>query len=281
MAVYLLYGYRFWVGILLGGLAAGLVSGESIPIAVVLAFAGTFGTLVAPYLMRKFGGFQDQLMQLRDVAALLFFGVLLGCSVPSLIGVASLSLAGFIPIDAIPMAFFNGLIGLGIGVLIVTSLLITLSDTAFKPLTRKSGVEALGILLLMEAAGTIIFSPLVEPNERNALVYLLIPFVIWAALRFQTRGAAVAATTVLGITLIVGVGGYGLFAESERALLLIALFNAVVVSTGLVIGASVAERMQAEDDLRAMNANLQSLIAERTGELVENEHRYRTLLGNL
>ena len=242
IAAYLLWGYRFWVGVFLGGMAAALESGASLPVALGAAVASAFGNLIGAYLMREWAGFEDSMERLRDVFALLLLGVLAARLVASGIGIANLWFAGLLHGDQWFAVYLNRVIGGAIGVLVVAPLMLAFSKPRTQAWTRASVLEALGILLLLSVVGVVVFSLLVQPQERDALAYLLIPFVIWAAIRFEVRGAAVASVMVLGITLTATANGTGIFTDSARAPLLLALFNTVVAATALIVAASNAER---------------------------------------
>ncbi len=255
IAAYLIWGYRYWVGVFLGALAAAFESGASLPLALGAAVSSAFGNLVGAYLMREWAGFQNSLQRLRDVFALLLFGVIVARLVASGIGVANLWFAGRLGGNQLVAVYLDRVIGGAVGVLILAPLLLAFSKPRTQPLTWASGLEALGIALLLSITGLCVFSPFVPPQERGALAYLLIPFVIWAAIRFEARGAAVASLMVLGITLTGSAGGYGAFADSQRAVLLLALFNSVAAATGLIVAASNAERRSE----RALRSGLETL----------------------
>jgi len=241
IATYLIWGYRFWVGVFLGAMAAALESGASLPVSLGSAVASAFGNLVGAYLMREWAGFQNSLERLRDVFALLLLGVLASRLVASGIGIANLWFAGLLHGDQMLSVYLNRVVGGAIGVLVVTPLMLAFSRPPRQPWTWASALEAFGILLLLSIVGVFIFSLLVEPEERDALACLFIPFVIWAAIRFEMRGAAVVSVMVLVITVTAMANGYGIFAESARAPLLLALFNTVVAATGLIVAASTVE----------------------------------------
>lgn len=94
---------------------------------------------------------------------------------------------------------------------------------------------------------------------RYPLEYLPFPLIVWASLRFGQRGAAIAHV----LTAIFAV--WGLMRDSgpfiDRAtdipqIFSLQAFIGVMVITGLVLAATVAERQQAEASLRSSEASL-------------------------
>jgi signal transduction histidine kinase len=77
--------------------------------------------------------------------------------------------------------------------------------------------------------------------------YLVFPALIWAALRFRVPGAAVANFIISGVAVWATVNGRGPFVGPtlDESLFLSQTFMAVVALTGLILGATAAERSRA------------------------------------
>lgn len=78
----------------------------------------------------------------------------------------------------------------------------------------------------------------------HALIYMVFPFIIWAALRFGQHGATAITFIVSGIAIWGTVQGLGPFSlESKNdSLVLLQTFMAVVSLTGLILAAATLER---------------------------------------
>jgi signal transduction histidine kinase len=107
---------------------------------------------------------------------------------------------------------------------------------------RRARREIAALVLAVAAASLISVS-----RPGSTAHYVVFPPVIWAALRFGPRGATAATLAVTIVTVWSTVVGSGPFAVSSLADNLVALhaFMASVVITGLVLGATAAERTRA------------------------------------
>jgi signal transduction histidine kinase len=110
--------------------------------------------------------------------------------------------------------------------------------------------------------------------------YVLFPLSLWAALRFEARGAAWASFTVAVVALVATVARIGPFHLASRgdSLLTLQLYLAIFVATSLVLAAAAAERVDAvharEDFISIASHELRtpltplSLQVERLGRRV-------------
>src|SRR5262245_34144626 len=111
-------------------------------------------------------------------------------------------------------------------------------------------VEASLLLAGLAAACSIAFSayPIAKTSFAPTLLYLPLPFVVWAAVRFQTIGASAAifaitvgsvASTLQGSTVFSG-------SDVEENVLALQLFLLIVSGSTLLLGASTHELRAAE-----------------------------------
>ncbi len=127
---------------------------------------------------------------------------------------------------------------------------------------RAEGPVALGCLALICHA---IFS-LQHDAAAQALQmpYLVLPFVIWPALRLRVRGAALASAVVAVIATWHTIHGHGPFVGIGRSVTLQATllqaFLVVVACTSLALGASARERASSESLLRKSEEGLRELF---------------------
>jgi signal transduction histidine kinase len=119
----------------------------------------------------------------------------------------------------------------------------------------EGGLLALGIVL----AGVLVFSGQnVSPNNIPALVYVPLPLLLWASLRFGLGGLS---TSLLGIALIStwsGMHGRGPFnapSMMENVLSLKVLLCVVAVPL-MLLAAVISDRQRAEEMLRGVSGKL-------------------------
>jgi signal transduction histidine kinase len=86
----------------------------------------------------------------------------------------------------------------------------------------------------------------------QALIYVIFPFAIWAALRLGPIGAASTVLVVSGIAIWSTIHGLGPFADMpvNDSLILLQTFTGVVALMSLTLAASASERRRAEETLR-------------------------------
>ena len=105
----------------------------------------------------------------------------------------------------------------------------------------------------------------------QALLYVIFPFTIWAALRFGQRGATTAILLVSGIAILGTAGGMGPFASKSKndSLVLLQTYLGVVSLTMLILAAATIERRKAADALH-----------QRVNDLATLNESSRTFLDN-
>ena len=135
----------------------------------------------------------------------------------------------------------NALASLTLGAMV----LAWLSNNWTELRSRSRPLEASMLLAGLGVACTIAFRahPFAKPCYIPSLLYLPLPFVVWAAVRFQSIGASVAifvmtfgsiASTLHGSTVFAG-------ADVEANVLALQLFLVVVSVSTLLLGASTDE----------------------------------------
>jgi signal transduction histidine kinase len=95
----------------------------------------------------------------------------------------------------------------------------------------------------------------------QALIYVIFPFVIWAALRFGQRGATLVIAMVSGIAIGGTAQGMGPFSMQSKndSLVLLQTFMAVGALIALILAAATIERRKAAEALRQRADDLATL----------------------
>jgi len=260
LAVLLLLGSRFWPAITLGAFLANVWTGAPVPVALAIAAGNTSEAVFAAWTLRRIPGFRTELDRLRDVVGLVVFGGILGPVLSATVGVSSLSVAGLVPPDVWVTTWRAWFLGDSIAILILTPLILTWTATA--PAGRpRTLIEKTALTLLICAASYFLFGV-----TQNGTTAVLAPVLIWAALRFEVRGAAFATMLVAAIAIWATAHGRGPFASPVVAegLLRLQSFMLLTSATFLVLGATTLERRRADAARRE---------AEATSEASETRYR--------
>lgn len=236
----LLLGSRLWPGVLIGAFVANVWTGAPVAVAVGIAAGNTLEALVGVWAMRR-AGLRTDVARVRDVLVLVGIGAACAPVVSASVGVTSLALGGVITADHILETWRAWWLGDAMGAIVVTPVLLTLA----RP-DRSRALESTVLALAVTGVGMFVFG---GGGALSGLqqAYLVFPALVWAALRFGTRGAARATFLTLAIAIIGTTLGSGPFASEElfEGLLALQAFMAAVAITILLLGAASAERDEA------------------------------------
>jgi signal transduction histidine kinase len=271
LAALLLFGAKLWPGISLGVLFGSLLTGAPLNLALGLAVGNTIEALLAVFILKRVFNLRNELDRIQDVIALVV--VSLFCTtIAATVGSMTLMLLGFSQWQNFWSIWFTWWIGDLLGALVITPLLLTwLSPNSIHP-QKRLYVEG-GILLVILALTTwYVFSSMPPIGVfHQAMIYVIFPFVIWAALRFGQRGATFAITMVSGIAIwgtSQGMGPFSLESKND-SLVLLQTFTAVVSLTALILAAATIERRKAADALRQKAEEL-AILNESSKTFLDN-----------
>ena len=239
LAALLLLGLRLWPGIALGTFLLNWTAGVSAVGAAGIATGNTLEAVAAAWLLTRVVDFRPSLERVRDVIALVVVGALASTTLSATLGVGSLWASGAVAPDALRRLWFVWWSGDALGDVLVAPLLLTWARVAPAAGRRLEAAGMLAALLLLTAL--LLRNPL-------SYVYAVFPLVVWAALRFGSRGTATATAVVAALTIWYTLRGLGPFVTSTPTenLALLQTFLGLTAVTGLVLAAVVTERGAAE-----------------------------------
>ena len=268
VAALVIFGWKVWPGIVAGSFLTGLSQGVLYDVGTTAAQTAGPLALVAMLSSRPF---QTSLTNVSDTIRLVILGP--ACLIPgALLATAVRAAEG--KVDGGWLHF--GLIwwvGDAMGVILVVPLLLGVAHGGF---TRRRG-EAVAIVLATAVATRLLFSGTLP------LVFLVFPFTLWAALRFDQLVVSVVNAVVAGIAIWTTVEGHGPFGDlrTTTSLFVLEAFNAGVAVTSLVLAAAVAtmNRLTEENERlhAAVRSQLQEVLASRT-RIVQAAYRERRRL---
>lgn len=293
LAAVLLGGNRLWSGIWLGAFLANIFNllSDKHPWFVALAVAcgiasgGTLEPVTGAWLNQRWCGKTNLFDQGHDIIKFLAAEAL-SCITSPTLGVLSLCLGGYVPWSAFGYSWFTWWLGDLTGVLVLTPLFVTWFYPSLNFISKIFAFSWLrsarnrancrqaknpkwvefGLWLLLVGIIANIAFGFSYPIE-----YLMIPLLVWAALRFGKRGATFAIFLVAAIAIVGSVYGVSSFIRSTlyESLLLLQAFVGSVTVTTLILSAVINERESAKAELEKANHELEYRVAERTAELKE------------
>ena len=255
------FGARLWPGVLLG-ICLVEAGGPVAPAAVLaLAVAGTSGTLVATWGLRRGGRIPQGLGRRQDVGRFVAWAMGGAAASAMLLLGAHLLLGELLPGWDLRQTA-SSWVGILVGTLVVAPPVLLLP--------RHPGVPAPDQLLeyfllsgITLALGTLIFTA----AEQHPVVFLALMPLLWAAVRFPGLGAAVQVLLLAAIATAGTLGGRGPFSPQATGdeLLLLAIFLASSAMLHLVLAALIAERRASE--VRALAGERRIRLAIEAGHL--------------
>ncbi|MDO9010261.1 MAG: EAL domain-containing protein [Gallionella sp.] len=272
VATLLRWGYAYWPGIFLGAAASNFSIDASPLLDISIALGNTLGSMLTVWLLRRLK-FHGALHRARDILFLglaAAVGVLLSASG----GISSLVLFGVLSIQNVGTAWLSWWAGAFVGVLLTAPLLLNISRAELS-LLWKQRMEFLIWCMTTLAGGGVIF---VLNNDANGnsmpLVFMLLPLVVWLAMRFGTLGSSLGLLLPVFIAIMATRYGMGPFhiQDTQQGLLLMWLYLVTMLTIGLMVLALQAERNRAEKELKvalqheAGALNELRIMLERSGE---------------
>ncbi|MGW6905985.1 MASE1 domain-containing protein [Streptomyces sp. NPDC054940] len=238
LVVLLLWGLRMWPAVALGAFLVNVALGPSILPVLAITVGNTLAPVFACLLLRRVG-FRLALDRLQDALALVFLGALVGMVVSATVGTGVLAAADALGADDFWPTWSVWWTGDAMGVLVFAPLLLAAREARWpRGVSALRWAEAVALLV-----GTTAVSVLATHSRLN-LLFLVVPFLVWAAFRFQLVGAAPCVLIASVITIHAGARGTGPFAGHDllAQMVILQAFNGTVTLTALLLSAVIAER---------------------------------------
>lgn len=295
LAAVLLLGRRVTAGILLGAVAVNalvfLTHGIDTPTALgtsaLIGTGNTGETITGYFLLRKLlmpgVPVHQYFSRVPHVLRFLLTAVLMSL-VSCMTGALAIDAAGLLPAGQLLAVWFTWWSGDATGVLLFTPLLLSWATGNLQyPGPGKKVLEGMLLFSGLTLVTGMVFNGWLDPFFLFARSFWVVPFLIWAAVRFQKR-LVVTAVMLAGLLALFGtLRGLGPFATTalNDALLATQAFVAVNGVMALLLHAALHEREQAIDSLQKAHRNLERLVAERTATLDRQKVQIEHLILNI
>jgi signal transduction histidine kinase len=276
-ALIILLGRSSWPGITIGAVIANLLAywnNESLSqqsIIIISAFVSigqTLEALVGNFLVQRWIKEPYPFGRTRNTFQFLFVTLVMGV-IGSLFVTFSLYLTQVITIDQLVQNGLNGWASRVVGILLFTPFILAIAYKRFSGWQTEKLIEGIVFIACMAGIYFLVqFGPF-NGTLIRALPYLLIPFLLWLAFRFDLL-AAITVTLAASLTSIyftIQNQGPFILTSSTDTMLLLQIFIGVVSISTIVLSATVTERSSTQEELKEFNTNLEAMVLQRTKAL--------------
>jgi PAS domain S-box-containing protein len=298
LAALLLIPQRYWWILFLAALPAHLAAqlGSGIPLTMVLGWfvSNCSEALIGAFCVRRFVSGPLRFDSFRHVSIFLLFGVLLAALLSSFIDAAMVTLVGWADQTYWrlwqPRFFSNFLASLTVVPVVLTW--VAGSKEWVRRAQRWQHVE-LGLLLAALLAVCLLVFNRQEmgPGTAPALLYLPLPFLLWAAVRHGPLGTSTSLAVVVFLAIWGTAHGQGPFVISspEDNARSLQLFLIAIGVPMLLLAAVIEERRQTEEALQASEQRSDNIfrsspdpiaiIRRLDGALIDVNDRWEAMFG--
>ncbi|HEU4768610.1 MAG TPA: MASE1 domain-containing protein, partial [Pyrinomonadaceae bacterium] len=270
IAALLIFGRRLWPGVFLGALAANVLTEIPIGSAVGIATGNTLEALAACFLLQQVARWGNSFASVADVMRFVGCATVLAPVVSATIGGVSLCLGGAAEWANFWSLWLTWWIGDGFGALIFTPFILSWRSPG--KLNAGHWPEIAVLLVLHVVVVLVVFGGWFPgPVKTYPLSYLCLPFLLWAALKFDLRVVTSAILMMAGVAVWGASHGYGPFARESTNLSLVLMI--AFVGTGslmtIAVSAVMNERRRAEADKSKLGWELE-LHRQRVEDIVSH-----------
>lgn len=264
IATLLLLGRKLWPAIFIGAFLVNITNEGSLLTTLGIATGNTLEAFIAVWLIERFANGRNCLDRPQDLFRFVLFAGIISTAVSALCGVFSLTLTGFASWENFRPLFFTWWLGDMGGAIIVAPLIISWFNKRTLNLKITHVMEIFLVFLLLFLVSLVIFGGFSTVSNGNYSVeFLVLPYLLWCAFRFNKRETATALFLLSEIAIWGTLNGFGPFAKGasvNASLFLLQAYMNTLAVTILMLAAAVIQQRQAEESAQ------------------KSEDRYRTLV---
>jgi signal transduction histidine kinase len=276
-ALIILMGRSAWPGITIGALVAnimaywntsGLHPQAIIIISSSIAIGSTLEALIGNNLVQLWIKDSYPFKNTKNAFRFLFVTMIM-CIVGAGIAALTLYFNNVTPIENLLKTGFSLWVGNAVGILLFTPFVLTISQKYNLKFSSEKGIEIGIFLILIIAINGLLHVDYLGPTLERSLPFLVLPFLLWLAFRFDLIVAIAAVLIISLVAVYTTIHGSGPFAmaASFDSMLLLQVFIGVISTSTIILSATVKERFDAQLKLKEFNLNLEAMVTERTKAL--------------
>jgi hypothetical protein len=248
---------------------------SAIPFALIYFGANALVAVTAAWLIGRVVGKPFRLETLEEVAAFVALGAGVAPMISATVIATTDALLGKHSFwTAWPLVWLGDATGLLVSTPLTLVAVRAWQDRAKIPLPRL--VEAAALFAILIVIGVSAFQGYLPTP------YMLLPPLLWAAARFQLKGAAAALALIAVMEALFAVTGEGALAGQaelvKEKIVGLQTFLGIAAISSLVVAVLSLQHKQALQSLKEANTELEMRVAERTASLRDSEARLRNAI---
>lgn len=276
-ALIILFGRQTWPGITIGSLIANLMAHWNHPktpdetiimVSAMIALSNTLEALVGNYLVKNWIKSDYPFRSTKNAYRFLFVSQTM-CFVGATLGTYGLYFNEVIDSAAILHTGFSWWVGNVVGILLFTPFILSCAEKLVFRISKKKAIEVGIFFVAIFFLYLLLQVDYVVPALGRALPFLLLPFLLWLAFRFDliVSMTGIISASLLAVYITTLKSGPFYLGDVNNSMLLLQIFIGVMSISTLVLSATVKERLVVQQKLVVFNENLENMVFERTKAL--------------
>jgi signal transduction histidine kinase len=283
LAALLVQGNRLWPAVFLGAFLVNVTTAGTVLTSLGIAAGNTLEAVLGAWAIRRFANGVHTFDRASDTLRFVPLALAAPLAAAS-VGLATLSLGGLAPPQDRALVWLTWWLGDSCGALILAPALILWSRGRRLRWTRDQVLEGSALALALAIITQAVFGWAMPIGAVwISLKFLCIPFLVWAALRFDP---AIAASGVVLVSTLAVIGFLRTGSSSggwsrNTDLVLLQVFMAITAMTTLALAAVVAERKRAMESARETLGQLRETLSELETFSHSLTHDLRNYIGGI